>query len=155
MGEVVTDFETAMPEFNELFLDIKDVELIQDSVILLDAIRMSAEKVSDLQTETTTEIYSTCLLCRKRIIKINAALNISLQQAEVSGQTALEAQIMNNLTEALQLLDTIDNGLKEFKFTYAELKKGKKKKQSKKRRQEEEKEEETEVQANEQQVSIC
>ena len=101
VSEVVTDFDNVMPEMNELFLDVKDVELIQDSVILLDATRMSAEQVSDLQTETTTEIYSTCLVCRKRIIKINTALNISLQQAEASGQTALEGQIMNNLSEAL------------------------------------------------------
>ena len=74
-----------MPDMNELFLENADIELIQDGVIMLDAIRMSAEKVTDLQSEETTEIYSTCLVTRKRIIKINAALNISLQQAEVSG----------------------------------------------------------------------
>lgn len=104
----LNELDMVMPDMSELFLENTDIELIQDGVIMLDAIRMSAEKVADLQTETTTEIYSTCLITRKRIIKINAALNISLQQAEVSGQADLEASVMGQLAETLSLLDTID-----------------------------------------------
>ena len=41
----------------------------------------------------------------------------------------MEAQFILAITENLQLLDSIDNALKEFKLAYAELKKGPKPKE--------------------------
>jgi hypothetical protein len=41
----LNELDMVMPDMNELFLENTDIELIQDGVIMLDAIRMSAEKV--------------------------------------------------------------------------------------------------------------
>lgn len=43
--------------------------------MLLNEMRLYAEEVADLQSEVVTEIYSTLLLARKRIIKMNSSID--------------------------------------------------------------------------------
>jgi hypothetical protein len=88
------------------------------------------------------------MLAHKRVIKLNTAVNLKLQQAEVEGQQEMEMYIMTALSENLQMLDLIDSALKAFKSTYAELK-TKNPSKKKQKRKEESKREEPEIQQNE------
>jgi len=69
-----------------------------------------------------TEIYSTLLLARKRIIKLNSQTDGRMQQAEANNNFDLASMFMMALTDNMSMLDVIDDSLREFKRTYNHLK---------------------------------
>jgi hypothetical protein len=72
------DFTSIMMSAGDFTLQKNDKEIIEGGVELLHEIRIAAETIDDLQNELATEIYETCLLAHKRIIKLNTAVNMKL-----------------------------------------------------------------------------
>lgn len=95
----------------------EDLEVCRSSLTLLNQMKDAATRLEDMQGEVPTEIINACINMRKRMAKIVEAKSMfgGMQNEENEDDTVMQISIY------LEMIDLIDNCLKEYKTTYLEL----------------------------------
>ena len=88
--------------------------MIKSSTEILDEIAASAECLYDMQSEVASEIFSTCMLVRRKMAKI------------VEAKSMTETEDVAQMSPYLETIDLIDAKLGNFKNRYLELKEAEK-----------------------------
>ena len=107
-------FAYAMTQFED-----GDLEIIRTSLTILNDMALAAEQIEDMQGELPTEITTTCVNMRKKMVKVIQAKSLFVQQQEVQGDpTGMAQDIMDSMTLYLDMMDEIDKILQQFKERY-------------------------------------
>lgn len=126
------DNEEQLAKMASKVLDDGDIEVVRSSLTLLTDLKDAAVTIEDLQGELPSEITQACMMMRKEMSKIVEAKSMFggiYADQEEDDMTVIQ------ITLYLDMIDQIDNCLKEYKDRYVALKQKKiekiKKKQAK------------------------
>lgn len=116
-GHQKFDSEEQLAKMASKQLTDQDLEVCRSSLTLLNEMKEAATRLEDMQGEVPTEIVGACIKMRKQMAKIVEAKSMygGMQTGENDDDTVMQ------ITIYLEMIDLIDNCLKEYKATYLEL----------------------------------
>ena len=99
-------------------LNDDDLEIVRSSLTILNEMKDASQVVEDMQGEVATEITQACIGMRKQMAKIVEAKSM---YGSVFSEEGQDDDTIVQITIYLEMMDTIDKCLQNYKDRYLEL----------------------------------